>query len=87
MESQDQADGIVLFDSIHFVLAAEKRFKARGVWIDIVPIPKMLSADCGMGIALREPDLKAILEVLAGAQCRVRAIHVHTAKGYEEVDG
>jgi hypothetical protein len=86
MGSSRAADGMILFDSIHFVLAAEKLLKARGVWIDIVPIPKALSADCGMGIAFRREDLGMVREILTGGHCRMRAIHVRTADGYEEVD-
>jgi len=85
MGSSGPVNGIILFDSIHFVLAAEKLFKARGVWIDVVPIPKLLSADCGMGIAFRRKDLDAVREILAGGKCRERAIHMRTADGYEEV--
>ena len=84
MGTEDEADGIILFDSIHYVLAAEKLLRTRAVWIDVAPIPKMLSADCGMGIIFRRGDLGMIREILAGTTPRLRAIYMRTADGYEE---
>jgi hypothetical protein len=48
---------VLLFDSIHDVLRAEKWFKARNVWFDLVPTPKDLSSDCGMSLQIREDSL------------------------------
>jgi hypothetical protein len=85
MGPHGNADGIILFDSIHFVLAAEKQLKAHGVWIDIVPIPKLLSADCGVGIAFHREDLAMVREILTGPLCRVRAVCLYTGAGYKEI--
>ena len=42
----------LLFDTIHDVLRAEKALKRRGLAIELVPVPRNLSSDCGMAIRI-----------------------------------
>ncbi len=48
---------LLTFASIHHVLAAEKALLAAGLGPDLVPVPKEISSDCGIAIAL-PPDAK-----------------------------
>ena len=41
---------LVLFQSIHSVTAAKHVLAERGFWLDLVPIPREISSDCGMGL-------------------------------------
>ena len=66
---------VILFDSIHHVLAAEGVFKKHGVWYDLVPVPRGLSSDCGMAIEFRSRDLLAVRAVLADPRVRARSVH------------
>ncbi|NLF71850.1 MAG: DUF3343 domain-containing protein [Candidatus Anammoximicrobium sp.] len=47
---------ILVFDSIHHVLAAERALLARQVRCDLIPTPRDVSSDCGMVIELRPTD-------------------------------
>ena len=40
-------------------------FKERGVWCDLVPVPKRISPDCGMAIAYRPEDAEEVGKVLS----------------------
>jgi hypothetical protein len=55
---------LLLFASIHHVLAAEAALKAGGIVPDLVPVPKDLSPDCGMAIAIPSPDAPRALALL-----------------------
>jgi hypothetical protein len=77
---------VVLFDSIHYVLAAERVLRRHGVWHDLVPTPRRLSSDCGMAIEFRPPDLKAVHAALAEPGVRWRGVYRPAAEGYEEVE-
>jgi hypothetical protein len=46
------ADWFLVFDSIHHVLAAERMFRDRGLWYDLVPTPRDIRSDCGMVVEL-----------------------------------
>jgi hypothetical protein len=60
---------VVLFDSIHDVLCAERTLLASQLWHDLVPIPKELSSSCGMAVELRSERLEEALAKLR-ARCR-----------------
>lgn len=85
MASSAKHDALALFQSIHFVLTAERILKERDIQIDLVPVPKSLSADCGMAIAFYRRDLEGVCELLTNERCKVSAIYLRTPDGYEEV--
>ena len=41
---------ILLFQSVHQVMKAEKVLKDRGVTVDLIPVPREISSDCGVAI-------------------------------------
>jgi hypothetical protein len=47
---------ILIFQSTHHVLKAEKIFLGKGLKFDIIPTPKEVSSDCGMSIRIN-PDV------------------------------
>ncbi len=58
---------LLLFASIHHVLAAEAALKAGGVEPDLVPVPKEISSDCGMAITIAPANRARALFLLQGA--------------------
>jgi len=43
---------VLLFDSVHQVMRAEKLLKKRNLQIDLIPVPREISSDCGVAIEL-----------------------------------
>jgi hypothetical protein len=78
----DDKRWIVLFDSIHHVIAAEEAFQQQGVWCDLTPVPRQLSSNCGMAIEFREDDWEAARFVLNGLQVRPRSVHRPCPEGH-----
>ncbi len=76
---------VAVFGSIHDVLAAEKVFKDRSVWRDIVPIPREISSDCGMALEFREADADAARKVLADPRVKATDVYRPAGDGYEAV--
>jgi len=60
MKTMEDPHSYLLFDSIHYVMKAEERLKKAGIVIDLVPVPKEISSDCGMCITFRSQDLGKI---------------------------
>jgi len=83
----DMGEGalVAIFDSIHYVLAAERVFKEHRVGCDLVPTPREISSDCGMVIEFRRSDLDAVREVLADPRVKARGVYRPAAVGYEAV--
>jgi hypothetical protein len=76
---------VALFESVHYVLAAEKVFKELGVWYDVVPVPAELSSDCGVAIEFRAEDSAAVAGVLADARASFASVWRPSGAGYEEM--
>ena len=53
---------------------------------DLIPVPKELSADCGMAIELREADAAGALPLLDGSALRWREIFKRDRGGFERID-
>jgi len=45
---------IFIFESVHQVMRAEKVLKGKGMAVDLIPVPREISSDCGVAIEL--PD-------------------------------
>ena len=61
----------LIFATIHDVLKAERTLKDAAVDVEVVPVPRKLSSDCGVCIKSgTEPDiLVALLGHIAGIRC------------------
>jgi hypothetical protein len=76
---------LLLFDSIHDVLAAERNLKRDALWHDLVPAPRDLTADCGMAVLFERADLERVRKALANPLVKVRSVHEPTEAGHREV--
>ena len=65
---------VILFDSIHDVLAAQEVFREHDVWHDLVPVPRDLSSDCGMAIEFRPGDLKTVRDVANDPRVKLQSV-------------
>jgi hypothetical protein len=43
---------LFLFESIHQVMRAEKLLKEKGMEVDLLPVPREISSDCGVVIEM-----------------------------------
>jgi len=55
---------LLIFPSIHHVLAAEAALKAAGVPAELVPVPKEINPNCGMAITVATADRARTLDAL-----------------------
>jgi hypothetical protein len=84
---QDLECWILLFDSIHHVIAAEDVFHASNLWCDLVPVPRELSSNCGMALAFRVQEIDTARRILAEGQIALRRVFRPSSTGYvEETD-
>ena len=43
---------VLLFKSVHQVMKAEKLLKGKGFTVDLIPVPREISSDCGVAVEL-----------------------------------
>ena len=54
----------LIFHSIHNVMLAEEVLLKAGINIDMIPVPRQISSDCGMCLAADSTDLEKIISHL-----------------------
>jgi hypothetical protein len=57
---------VVLFQSVHHALRAEKLLKEAGIPCKLIPIPRNLSSDCGVCLRFDSPLRPRVEEALRG---------------------
>lgn len=62
-----EGDLVLIFNSIHRVMKAEKVLKERRLDFLLIPVPRSLKSDCGLAIRYAETDHAGIAAVLAEA--------------------
>ncbi len=81
-----EAKPILIYDSIHYVLKAEKILKKAGFKIKVVPVPREVSSDCGVCIRCEKQDTERILDTLGHKNCVPRGTYIPDSTGrYSEV--
>lgn len=81
MESGDTLRSVLLLESIHQVIRVERLLKGRGLKIDLIPIPREISSDCGMAVELpREAETEA-LRILEENRIPVRDLYLRDSRG------
>jgi hypothetical protein len=63
----------ILFDTLHDVLKAEKLLKSHHLDVEVVPVPRKISSDCGVSIKSRSPveSLFGLLGEIRGVKCYI----------------
>lgn len=56
--------GVVLFQSVHGALAAEKRLLAAGIPHKLIPVPRHLSSNCGFCVRFPWDDRERVHALL-----------------------
>jgi hypothetical protein len=80
-ERQPSGSYVAIFSSIHYVLKAEQLLKAGSIPLDVVPVPREISGDCGMAITFAPAQLAAVQGILAAAGIAIARIFYKEAEG------
>ena len=72
---------VLLLESIHQVMRAEKLLKAKGVKIDLIPVPREISSDCGMAIELPSEEERKVMNLLEERGIPVREWYARDNQG------
>jgi len=57
---------VILFNSVSHALKSEKILKRENVPFKLIPVPKIISSDCGVCIRFSPENMEIIVSVLSG---------------------
>jgi hypothetical protein len=73
-------DTFAIFKSVHWVLKAEKILKKAGVPVESVPVPRRISADCGVALSFPSKFTEKVRKSLANSNASPNALYRKTAE-------
>ncbi len=80
-------DLLLLFPSIHYVLEAENCLKTLNIEVELIPIPKELSSDCGMALLINAKDWPKVSTLYQTGRLKIEACYLKDEKKYRPFKG
>jgi hypothetical protein len=77
---------LLVFESVHQVMKAEKLIREQGVKIDLIPMPREISSDCGVAIELPWESKEEALDFLKENRLSPFACYTKRHRKYEKED-
>jgi len=73
---------LAVFDSTHYALQFEKVIKGNGLKINIMPVPREITASCGISAKLEADEIDRVKVLAAAENLKVSGYyHVETQNG------
>lgn len=72
---------VLLFESVHRVMKAEKILKGKGIRVDLTPVPREISSDCGVAIELPAECEEEALHILRENRISIMECYMRNASG------
>ena len=80
-----QGEYVAIFNSIHRVMKVEKLLKGLRLQILLIPVPRLLSSDCGLAIRYAAEERERVQEALTEAGLLPEETYVRDGDGYRKV--
>ena len=81
-EMVKEQDLVLIFNSVHRVMKAERVLKDVDAPILLIPVPRQLSSDCGLAIRVASTGLTDVLRILREAELEPLEIYRKATDGY-----
>ena len=72
---------VFLFESVHRVMRAEKVLKEKGIEVDLIPVPREISSDCGVAVELSQESEEKAFIILSENRISMSECYTKDSKG------
>jgi len=72
---------VLLFKSVHQVMKAEKVLKGKGFTVDLIPVPREISSDCGVAVELPWEERSGVSSLLGASGISVLETYKRNQQG------
>jgi len=66
---------VIVFESTHYAISAEKLFKNNGYKFDVIPTPREITHSCGLSIRFTVETLEDIKRQIEDAHIAIKGIY------------
>ena len=79
---------VLLFSSIHQVMRTEKLLKENGLEVDLIPVPREISSDCGIAVEISTESEEKALFILKENKISMVECYIRDLEGkFEKKNG
>ena len=78
---------ILILPSVHQVMRAEKILKEKGIKVDLIPVPREISSDCGVAVECSAELKNEVLRILEENRLRMIECYLREHEGRFEKAG
>jgi hypothetical protein len=72
---------VVIFKSVNQTMWADKLLKVKGIPHKLIPVPRHISADCGVCLRILPDHAEAVVSVLGGVEGFIDIIPLDNSAG------
>lgn len=72
---------VIVFESVHRVMKAEKLLKGKRIKVDVIPVPREISSDCGVAIELSGDSEAEALSILKENRIPIAESYIRDLNG------
>jgi len=72
---------VLLFESVYQVMRAEKILMGKGFPVDLIPVPRQISSDCGVAIEFPGEKREEVLSQLEGSRLSIVGFYTRDPEG------
>ena len=77
---------VIVFYSIHKVLAVEKILKKEKIIHDVIPVPREINSDCGMAVAIKSDDVQRVKELIVLHNQEIEGLYIMQEGRYKKYE-
>lgn len=66
---------VIVFESTHYAIAAERVFKKNNCKFDIIPTPREITQSCGLSIRFKPEEVEIMKKIIEEANILIQGIY------------
>ena len=77
---------LISFKNTHGAISAEKKLKAQGFEVTVIPTPTTLTKSCGISLRIKPEDFERASVLIKSGEVEAGRIFHKSAEGYREIE-
>ena len=77
---------LISFKNKHGAISGEKKLKAEGFEVTVIPTPTTLTKSCGISLRIKPEDFERASGLIKTGELEAGSIFYKSAEGYREIE-
>jgi hypothetical protein len=86
MEDEMKEYYLITFKNTHSAINGEKKMKAEGFEVTVIPTPTTLTKSCGISLRIKPEDFERAAILIKGGTIEAGSVFFKSGEGYKEIE-